>query len=668
MRADNKVVLKLGGIDPSILRELSGGYKPFVKAFKELVCNAFDADADLAEICLAENCCQIEVRDNGLGMTPLEFQKDFAKLGGSQKGAMGLTSKGRPRIGSKGIGFLAVARYCSAMEVRSTSIRKHEGRVVCRSKGKIIDLCSALNLPIQRSLFSGRLKVTSLVVTSGSERVRWQAKDFELDDGGRLHLRRRLRDSRSQIEVKYVLDCSSLEFKATFDYDYLLALENKKDLTEVADFCKLEVHSLEKNDPRTGQHYTEIKLTGLKDFVVRELRAQRRPGRVRNIDSHSGVERFLWHLRRCTPVVYELPASIQQRFGEGNLKSTEIKSIDRVSFAGPGFNEFEITRPLWAADNSSDSSGADAIAVPVDIDREGLTVRGYLWGHTEAIFPAEYRGIAVRVRNVQIGEPGFLGLEEKLSGPSRAILSQITGEINIVRGLDDVDALNPGRDSFYEENPHYKLLKNHIAGDGETLNGLLAEVINRIVSRTQVLAVVQNHIARANQHRSTLINLSVAINHYGMNGGRTLRQFFSDESHRANGLSERRDAEKLPRPRLAGFRVKSVQDPEPDQFIDFANKIIHLNSKHDRWNDQIFVLGGHYRVVPKVGSEDDPLCEIDTGVKKIYVNWGHPLRQQMGDAAFLKSAVAWKLAHHACDGDIEAMMELALKILTFNGA
>ena len=40
------VGMRLGGIDPSILRELSGVYKPFVKAFKELISNAFDADAD----------------------------------------------------------------------------------------------------------------------------------------------------------------------------------------------------------------------------------------------------------------------------------------------------------------------------------------------------------------------------------------------------------------------------------------------------------------------------------------------------------------------------------------------------------------------------------------------------------------------------------------------
>ena len=37
--------MSVGGVDPSILRELSGVYKPFIKAFKELVSNAYDADA-----------------------------------------------------------------------------------------------------------------------------------------------------------------------------------------------------------------------------------------------------------------------------------------------------------------------------------------------------------------------------------------------------------------------------------------------------------------------------------------------------------------------------------------------------------------------------------------------------------------------------------------------
>src|SRR4051794_13381380 len=105
------VGMRLGGIDPSILRELSGVYKPFVKAFKELISNAFDADADVVRIAFADDFSSVTVTDDGQGMSPFDFRNDFARIGGgSRRWGGDRTRKGRLRIGSKGIGFLAVAR------------------------------------------------------------------------------------------------------------------------------------------------------------------------------------------------------------------------------------------------------------------------------------------------------------------------------------------------------------------------------------------------------------------------------------------------------------------------------------------------------------------------------------------------------------------------------
>src|SRR5260370_34095578 len=118
------VGMRLGGIDPSILRELSGVYKPFVKAFKELVSNAFDADADVVRVCFADDFSSVTVTDDGQGMTPFEFRNDFARIGGgSRRWAGDKTRKGRLRIGSKGIGFLALARYCDQLCVESGAAR-----------------------------------------------------------------------------------------------------------------------------------------------------------------------------------------------------------------------------------------------------------------------------------------------------------------------------------------------------------------------------------------------------------------------------------------------------------------------------------------------------------------------------------------------------------------
>src|ERR1700680_3022898 len=111
--------IQLGGVDPSIMRELSGVYKPFVKAFKELVSNAFDADAERVSVDIAEDFSTMTIMDDGDGMTPFEFRSDFTRIGGGSRRWTGqVTRKGRPRIGCKGIGFLAMARYCNTLVVR----------------------------------------------------------------------------------------------------------------------------------------------------------------------------------------------------------------------------------------------------------------------------------------------------------------------------------------------------------------------------------------------------------------------------------------------------------------------------------------------------------------------------------------------------------------------
>src|SRR5436309_7870999 len=135
------VGMRLGGIDPSILRELSGVYKPFVKAFKELVSNAFDADADTVRVVFGDDFSSVTIIDDGQGMTPFEFRNDFARIGGgSRRWAGDKTRKGRLRIGSKGIGFLALARYCDRLTIASRAERIAKCRTELAQTPASIDL------------------------------------------------------------------------------------------------------------------------------------------------------------------------------------------------------------------------------------------------------------------------------------------------------------------------------------------------------------------------------------------------------------------------------------------------------------------------------------------------------------------------------------------------
>src|SRR5437879_4711448 len=152
------VGMRLGGIDPSILRELSGVYKPFVKAFKELVSNAYDADADVVRVAFTDDFSSVTVTDDGQGMTPFEFRNDFARIGGgSRRWAGDKTRKGRLRIGSKGIGFLALARYCDRLKVESGAARAFEAQAVLPVTPDTFDVLSFLAVPVPQELLPGRL-------------------------------------------------------------------------------------------------------------------------------------------------------------------------------------------------------------------------------------------------------------------------------------------------------------------------------------------------------------------------------------------------------------------------------------------------------------------------------------------------------------------------------
>jgi hypothetical protein len=662
---------KIGGVDPAVIRELSGIYKPFVKAYKELISNAYDADAQHVRIRLSDDFKSIEILDDGRGMTPFEFRTDFTKVGGSYTRLRDeLTDSKRPKIGSKGIGFLAVARYCSQMEIVSTTTRTHAGTVLCTPKGRSVDLPVHFGVYIPRELLAGRLKVRSVKLVRDKQRETLTKRDYTVDNQGILTLRDPSRAvAPNRIEIGYTLDCSSLEFRALIDFDHLLGQENKKDLEDIEDFCTIEVHALPEHGAGVDDHFTRISLSGLKDFVVRDFAAHRKQGYVRNVESRSGTDRFLWHLQRSIPVRYELPAPIKERFGKGNLESQEIKFINRVVYTGPGVSQLELKRPLWPEESDQNFRIDDDLCVEVNIDTGGLLVRGYILGRSGIIYPAEYRGVAVRVRNVQIGPPSFFGAENIATGPVKAALSQITGEVNVLRGMDAIDALNPGRESFYEENEHYKTLKRQMIGEKETVDGLLGAVIKGILTRSEVVSAIEGRITQADQRRKTLLGLSKAINHYSMvpEVGDGLQRLFRETSLSANGLVALPDHQLEMDASVAGFVVSDDRLLEEDYSTDFVNRLVRLNFNQDRWNWKVFILNDIYRVAPKLGKENDPLCQLDTVEKVIYINWRHPVRQQMTDAAFIKSSIAWNVAYHASNGSVEAMMDLALKIVTFDG-
>ena len=106
-------------VDAKLLREL--GERLVGRAYialAELVKNAYDADASTVVITVREN--EIEVIDDGHGMSPAEFTDYWMRIGTTHKEAEGVTRNlRRPMTGSKGVGRLAAQLLASELELTS---------------------------------------------------------------------------------------------------------------------------------------------------------------------------------------------------------------------------------------------------------------------------------------------------------------------------------------------------------------------------------------------------------------------------------------------------------------------------------------------------------------------------------------------------------------------
>ena len=182
------------------------------------------------------------------------------------------------------------------------------------------------------------------------------------------------------------------------------------------------------------------------------------------------------------------------------LSSLEVSHNKSSFYPSPAYISIRADSPPIPGD----------MLIKLDIEEEGLKAVGFLAGYETIIFPAEYRGISLRVRGVAIGDPGFLGAESLLTGAHKAALSQVTGEINVLSGLDAVDTLNPGRESFYEESEHYKILRRYLIGEGERVGGYLACSLRYYVVVKSDSALAET-ISRATLRRRALEDVSAAI-------------------------------------------------------------------------------------------------------------------------------------------------------------
>jgi hypothetical protein len=121
-------------ISLSVLNHLGRNlYRNFITVLGEAISNSWDADAKNIWIDFDKDESFLTIKDDGLGMDANDFQGKFLKIGYSKrKDGDDKTDRGRPFIGAKGIGKLALLSCASRVTIFS---KKEDGEYI----GGVID-------------------------------------------------------------------------------------------------------------------------------------------------------------------------------------------------------------------------------------------------------------------------------------------------------------------------------------------------------------------------------------------------------------------------------------------------------------------------------------------------------------------------------------------------
>lgn len=325
-------------VDKRIVSLLSAStYESFPRALREMVSNAYDADATRVDISIDQRRSVIEVTDNGSGMTPDEFDL-FLRIAGRQRSRSRTTRLGRTRIGQFGIGFLAMFPFCHEVQVESTV---EASPVVFRAR-----------IPASRFFHdSDRVEDVTAARVDGEE-----------------HEDRRLRE----------------------------------------------------------RHYTKISLIKTSRLVERFLGSKLDRRQFQNsIRSWPGPERLAWELQDILPISLPHDSVIAQY-----VQPKEVKF--RVTLNGKPLEANDYVEEVLA----HSSRGGDTVGRVRLHYAIGTPWRG--------VHPDEARGLRVRLHGMGVGDRQSFDLN--VQGRTFSRLHWLTGEVNIIAGLDE--ALTLDRDSF----------------------------------------------------------------------------------------------------------------------------------------------------------------------------------------------------------------------------
>ena len=471
------VSTKLATSQRIIARVTDGIYREPWAAFRELVINAYDADATRVIVETgAPDFKQIIIRDNGNGMSPLAIAYMLKSIGGSSKRTSAGTKyntvsrdsadkspKGRPLIGKIGIGLFSVAQLTQHFQI------------ITKSAGEKIRTSATIKLETHDEEHNDEYEYVAGDVSILSELV----KDSDIETHGTsivlYELRPEIRRSL-QSEARWRLvegpDGRPVRDAPVF---HVGVLPNQ--------FQDME-KGIESNLPWKEDESETDKFKKLLDAASNISGRSKVPASLDHFDEYL---KLIWNLSLALPLKYtdnhpfDLKGSSNILFfreSKDERSATEVELEEhetirdklnlkaRDDIAGVPFKVLvdgvELRRPinlLPELRRKSRISSPMLLLGHVEeafqeeaLKRAGgqLSFEAYLYWNSQ-IIPKETAGVLIRVREASgtLFDRNFLNYQ--ISEQNR--LSQITAEIFVSKGLDS--AINIDRESLNYSHPHF---------------------------------------------------------------------------------------------------------------------------------------------------------------------------------------------------------------------
>lgn len=489
-------------------RITDGIYRDPASALRELIANAYDADAtDVRVETDYPRFSKISVRDNGKGLTKETLAHVICHIGGSLKRTkdgqkhqisseddVTKSPAGRPLIGKLGIGLFSVSQITHHIVIISK---------VAGSNKRIY--CDILLMPQSEAILE---KEEDQKFLTGEVSIKFVDAD-DVDSQGteillldlRSHVKEALlskvtwtslreKEERAAETLEQASETSSLDDEDEYDGNI--------DIVE-------PVYHIGEIDPEHGVVLKEAKLpwggneTGEEKFraLVEKVfnisdpdRSSKGPSIEQHLDYYL---RMLWVLSLSLPIPYLRKHPFELDGNDGikifqvdnkskgsavdvsllpgqtitekyKLKSTASHAlpfgvfIDGIKLFRPlsygAFSPIEghpIDKPLFFVGRAK----PDLSEIPEQYRGGDLEFEAYLYW-SKKIVPREHNGVLIRINGASgtLFEEHFL----KYQVSEQTRLRQITAEIFVIKGLDA--ALNIDRESFNIAHPHYLILKN----------------------------------------------------------------------------------------------------------------------------------------------------------------------------------------------------------------